>query len=169
MKIRSAVMAMTSSPSYTIMTSGCYAKAGVHLFVDLRCWRHRSRHSPSTSSSVIKSDKGRSGGGSLSCRGILISRRKSSRNRRKVFSSAIEPAIISHSWTDSDNSSRQCTNFSGLRRRRRRKRRGVGTLSRARADYLNECELPGARGVPVRVTERERASRYQGFRMITRM
>ncbi|KAI4813677.1 hypothetical protein KUCAC02_002910 [Chaenocephalus aceratus] len=168
--MRSAVMAMTSSPSYTIMTSGCYAKAGVHLFVDLRCWRHRSRHSPSTSSSVIKSDKGRSGGGSLSCRGILISRRKSSRNRRKVFSSAIEPAIISHSWTDSDNSSRQCTNFSGLRRRRRRrKRRGVGTLSRARADYLNECELPGARGVPVRVTERERASRYQGFRMITRM
>ncbi|KAI9531942.1 hypothetical protein NQZ68_036748 [Dissostichus eleginoides] len=163
-------MAMASSPSYTIMTSGCYAKAGVHLFVDLRMkqvslilrglsdvdrdqGQHsaRSRHSPSTSSSVIKSDKGRSGGGSLSCRGILISRRKSSRNRRKVFSSAIEPAIISHSWTDSDNSSRQCTNFSGLRRRRRRKRRGVGTLSRARADYLNECELPGARGVPVRV------------------
>lgn len=59
-----------------------------------------SRHSPSNSSSDSRSAKGRVGSGSFSCRGILISRRKSSRKRRKVFSSAAQPAIISHSWTD---------------------------------------------------------------------
>lgn len=65
-----------------------------------RCWRHRSRHSPSTSSSKIRSVKGRIGGGTSSWRGGLISRKKSSKNLLKVFSSLAEPAIASHSWRD---------------------------------------------------------------------
>lgn len=65
-----------------------------------RCWRHRSRHSPSTSSSEMKSDKGRIGRGPSSWRGGFISRKKSSKNLLKVFSSLAEPAIASHSWRD---------------------------------------------------------------------
>lgn len=65
-----------------------------------RCWRHRSRHSPSTSSSEMRSDKGRIGRGTSSWRGGFISRKKSSKNLLKVFSSLAEPAIASHSWRD---------------------------------------------------------------------
>lgn len=61
-----------------------------------RCWRHRSRHSPSTSTSESRSVEGRIGSGSFSSSGGLISRRKSSRNLRKVFSSVADPAISSH-------------------------------------------------------------------------
>lgn len=65
-----------------------------------RCWRHRSRHSPSTSSSEMRSDNGRIGRGPSSWRGGFISRKKSSKNLLKVFSSLAEPAIASHSWRD---------------------------------------------------------------------
>ncbi|KAL7848501.1 hypothetical protein AOLI_G00232190 [Acnodon oligacanthus] len=47
-----------------------------------RCCRHRSRVSPSTSSSATESDKGRVGRGPSSGSGGLISRKKSSRKRR---------------------------------------------------------------------------------------
>ncbi len=65
-----------------------------------RCWRHRSRHSPSTSYSEIRSVKGRIGRGTSSWRGGFISRKNSSKNLLKVFSSLAEPAIASHSWRD---------------------------------------------------------------------
>lgn len=85
---------------------------------------------------------GRIGTGSLSCRGILISRRKSSRNRRKVFSSAVEPAIISHSWTNRNSSDRQNTNFAGYVREE-----SAGCTSRtvgALPGYYNGCAaVPG--------------------------
>ncbi|TWW75312.1 hypothetical protein D4764_14G0013150 [Takifugu flavidus] len=73
-------------------------------FCTIELTHEAGQHADIYTACPAESDNGRIGTGSLSCRGILISRWKSSRNRRKVFSSAAEPAIISHSWTDRDSS-----------------------------------------------------------------